>query len=266
VLRLRHVRGAMTKPALFALLAISVAGCEHKSQRDDNAGWSNSTAGSGLAKPAASGDLKPEPVNKEPEPPKPLPAPSQDLRAPTPEDLALYSKDLPGTGDKLIATIETSLGTLHCELYGDKAPMGVANFIGLATGKKTWLDPKSGELRQGKPYFDGTQCHRVIAEFMMQCGDPTATGMGGPGYKFGVELANDLKMDPGTLAYANAGPDTNGSQFFVMEGSRPDLVGHYTIFGKCKELDVVKKVTHTPVDVEKPKTPVVLQKVTISKG
>jgi cyclophilin family peptidyl-prolyl cis-trans isomerase len=182
------------------------------------------------------------------------------------EDLAEYTKDLPGSGNKLIATIETSLGTLHCELYQDKAPIGVANFIGLATAKKAWMNPNTGVIEEGKPYFDGTQCHRIIADFMMQCGDPTATGMGGPGYKFDLEVGNDLKMDPGTLAYANAGPGTNGSQFFVMEGSRPDLVGHYTIFGKCKEMDVVKKVTHTPVDGEKPKTPVVIKKLTIAKG
>jgi cyclophilin family peptidyl-prolyl cis-trans isomerase len=261
----------MTKPALIALLVVAAGGCEHKSQRDDNTAGTNPPAGSGLAK-SAGGDLKPEPINREPEPPKALPAPAQDLRPPVPEDLAEYTKDLPGSGAKLLATVETSLGTLHCELYGDKAPMGVANFIGLATGKKTWMDPNSGQLQQGKPYFDGTQCHRVIAGFMMQCGDPTASGMGGPGYKFGNEVGNDLKMDPGTLAYANADDPsvgrtgTNGSQFFVMEGSKPQLEGKYTIFGKCKELDVVKKVTHTPVDGEKPTTPVVLQKVTITKG
>jgi peptidyl-prolyl cis-trans isomerase A (cyclophilin A) len=125
---------------------------------------------------------------------------------------------------------------------------------------------------KGKPYFDGQVCHRVIAGFMMQCGDPTASGAGGPGYQFGNEFVNDLKMDPGTLAMANADDPsvgrvgTNGSQFFVMEGARPDLVGHHTIFGKCAELDVVKKITHTPTTADKPNTPVTINKVTISKG
>jgi peptidyl-prolyl cis-trans isomerase A (cyclophilin A) len=253
----------------IAVLALCAAGCKHKNQPDDRSNTA-SNAPDTTANPAAKpgGDMKPEAV--EPAPPKPLPAPPQDLRPPTADDLAEYTKNIKGSG-KLMATIETSLGTLHCELYPEKAPMTVANFIGLATGQKPWLDPKSGAVEKGKPYFDGQICHRVIPEFMMQCGDPTGTGTGGPGYMFGNEFVEDLKMDPGTLAMANAdNPQmgrvgTNGSQFFVMEGARPDLVGHHTIFGKCKELDVVKKITHTPTSDDRPNTDVKIQKITISK-
>jgi peptidyl-prolyl cis-trans isomerase A (cyclophilin A) len=256
----------------IAVIALVAAGCEHKSQRDDQRGSAMASGSNAGVAPKPTGDeMKPEPVGREPEPPKPLPAPEQAVRPPTAEDLAEYTKDLPGSGDKLHATIETSMGTLHCDLYPDKAPMTVANFIGLATGKKAWLDPNSGSIQKGKPYFDGTTCHRVIAGFMMQCGDPTGSGGGGPGYQFANEFVTDLKMDPGTLAMANADDprigrfNTNGSQFFVMEGARPDLVGHHTIFGKCKELDVVKTVTHTPTTDDKPNTPVTINKVTISK-
>src|SRR5262249_6654804 len=148
-----------------------------------------------------------------------------------------------GTG-ALTATIETTMGSIHCNLLGDKAPMAVANFVGLATGKKPWMNPKTNQLERGKPYFDGLRFHRVIPGFMIQGGDPLGTGTGGPGYKFANEIDMSLKMDPGTLAMANAGPDTNGSQFFVMEGSSPQLVGGYTIFGKCTDVNVVAAITH----------------------
>lgn len=186
-----------------------------------------------------------------------------DVRAPVAADLAEYTKDLPGSGSKLLAKIETNLGTLNCELYGDKAPMTVANFVGLATGKKAWKGTDGSAQR--KPFYDGLIFHRVIAGFMIQGGDPTGTGRGDPGYRFGSEFAPGLEMGPGALAMANAGPTTNGSQFFVMEGSRPDLVGKHTIFGKCSELDVVQKITHTPASGSRPTEPVTM-KVTITKG
>jgi len=186
-----------------------------------------------------------------------------EVRPPTASDLATYTKDLPGTGDKLLARIETSLGTLNCELYPDKAPMTVANFVGLATGKKPWRGPEGVQL--DKPFYDGLIFHRVIPGFMIQGGDPTGTGHGEPGYRFGSEIVEGAEMGPGTLAMANAGLTTNGSQFFVMEGSRPDLVKKHTIFGKCAELDVVKKITNTPAPGSRP-TEQVTMKVTIRKG
>ena len=192
------------------------------------------------------------------------------MRKPVAADLDAYTKDIPGSG-KLHATIETSMGALHCELFPDKAPMTIANFVGLATGKKAWLNPKTGNVEKGKPYFDGLTFHRVIPGFMIQGGDPLGQGTGGPGYSFQDEFAPGTAMEPGALAMANAGkgPDgggTNGSQFFIMEGSRPDLVGHHTIFGQCKEVDVVKAITAVPRDRnDKPNTPVTINKITFSK-
>jgi peptidyl-prolyl cis-trans isomerase A (cyclophilin A) len=222
---------------IIAGLALALGACEHK----------NKTTGGG-----GSGG-SPEPVSKE------------EVRPPVPEDLAEYTKDLPGTGQKLMARIETPLGVINCELYADKAPATVANFIGLATGKKAWRDPSAGTVHKGKPYFDGVQFHRVIPGFMIQGGDPTATGRAGPGYTFADELSPELDMGPGTLAMANGGPRTNGSQFFVMEGSRPDLAKKHTIFGMCKEVEVVRAITTTPAQRDRPNEPVTM-KVTISKG
>ncbi len=204
---------------------------------------------------------------KDSQPAPPLP----DVRAPEEYDLKEYTKDLPGQGDKLLATIETSLGTLHCQLFPDRAPATVANFIGLATGKKPWTDPKTGNTQKGVPFYDGLTFHRVIPNFMIQGGDPTATGTSGPGYQFNDELSPDLDMGPGTLAMANAGvrngEGTNGSQFFIMSNaSRPDLAKKHSIFGHCNEVEVVERITQTPRGPnDKPETPVTM-KITIAKG
>jgi peptidyl-prolyl cis-trans isomerase A (cyclophilin A) len=259
----------MTTIYRFGLVALLVAtGCKKESSTE-------------APKPAKADDMKPEPVGKDPNgsamtqstQPSPDPTPAAGLvRKPTKDDLATYTKDLPGTGAKLLAQFDTSQGTIHCELFGDKAPMTVANFIGLATGKKAWMNPKTGNVEQNKPYFDGLMFHRVIPGFMIQGGDPLGQGIGGPGYNFGNEFVDDLQMSPGTLAMANAGdgPDgggTNGSQFFIMEGARPDLVHKHTIFGKCKELDIVKKITGVPTgENDRPQTAVTIDKLTISKG
>ena len=182
---------------------------------------------------------------------------------PKAEDLARYTKDIPGTGP-LMAKIETPLGTINCELFADKAPLTVANFVGLATGKKPWEEPNTKATMRGKPFYDGLIFHRVIPGFMIQGGDPLGMGAGGPGYRFEDELKG-LTMGPGALAMANAGPTTNGSQFFIMEGSRPDLVSKHTIFGQCKETEVITKITSTPATNDRPNTPVTM-KVTIYKG
>jgi peptidyl-prolyl cis-trans isomerase A (cyclophilin A) len=215
--------------------------------------------------------LPAEPVAKEPAPPpEPTPSSSADnVRPPVAADLAEYTKGLPGTG-ALQATIETSLGTIHCTLYGDKVPMTVANFVGLATGKKAWQDPSSGETVKGKPFFDGLTFHRVIPEFMSQTGDPMGTGMGGPGYNFENEPKPDLLYDKaGVMGMANAGPGTNGSQFFITEVPKPDLNGGYTVFGQCDPagVAVVKKINRVKTDPnDKPLTPVLMKKVTISRA
>ncbi len=163
------------------------------------------------------------------------------------------------------AIIETSLGNIHCTLFPDKAPLGVANFIGLANGKQDWTDPATGAKKKGVPLYDGTIFHRVIPNFMIQGGDPTGTGMGDPGYKFSNETSSDLGFDrPGRLAYANAGPDTNGSQFFVTEVPYPSLNGGYTIFGQCEDLAVVKAIARVPRGArDKPNTPVTIKHIQI---
>jgi peptidyl-prolyl cis-trans isomerase A (cyclophilin A) len=165
------------------------------------------------------------------------------------------------------ATIETSMGTINCVLFPDKAPQGVANFIGLATGTKPWVDPRNGAKRQGVPLYDGVIFHRVIPNFMIQGGDPTGTGMGTPGYEFKNETSPDLKFDrPGRLAYANAGPDTNGSQFFITEVPYPSLNGNYTIFGQCENGDIVQKITRVPRDArDRPTTPVTIKHIAITQ-
>jgi peptidyl-prolyl cis-trans isomerase A (cyclophilin A) len=199
-----------------------------------------------------------------------LPAgPSADVlaqvKAPVKADLETYTKGIAGKGD-LIATITTPVGAVKCQLHGDKAPATVANFIGLATGKKPWLDPKTNKLQKNKPYYDGTIFHRVIPDFMIQGGDPTGTGSGGPGYEFADETSPNDKMAPGTLAMANAGPATNGSQFFIVEGTPSHLNGKHTIFGTCKPLDVVSKIARVKKgEDDKPSTPVTM-KVAISRG
>ena len=194
------------------------------------------------------------------------PAAGDSVRPPVAADLAEYTKDLPGKGNKLLAKIETSKGVINCELFPDKAPMTVANFVGLATGKKPWTEPKSGATITGRPFYDGLTFHRVIPEFMIQGGDPLGVGTGGPGYQFGDEFVPDVKMEPGSLAMANSGPATNGSQFFITEIAPDWLNGKHTIFGKCKEVELVKQIARVPQNAQnKPDTPVTM-KITIRKG
>jgi peptidyl-prolyl cis-trans isomerase A (cyclophilin A) len=189
-----------------------------------------------------------------------------DVRPPDSSDLATYTRAIKGKG-ALIATIATSQGALHCQLFDDKAPATVANFIGLATGQKPWTDPRSGKTVRGKPFYDGLGFHRVIPQFMIQGGDPLGNGTGGPGYQFDDELVPDLTHQPGTLAMANAGPHTNGSQFFIDEGEPSFLNGHYTIFGRCKEVDVVRRITSVPRGpADRPETPVTITRITIARG
>lgn len=150
------------------------------------------------------------------------------------------------------AIIETTAGKLTCTLFPDKAPIGVENFIGLATGTKDWTTVR-GATKHGVPLYDGTIFHRVIPGFMIQGGDPAGDGTGDPGYKFKNEVSSDLLFDrPGRLAYANSGPDTNGSQFFITEdvAHSAHLSGSYTIFGQCDEATVtlVKQIARMATD------------------
>jgi peptidyl-prolyl cis-trans isomerase A (cyclophilin A) len=149
------------------------------------------------------------------------------------------------------AIIHTTAGDLHCTLFPKIAPIGVANFTGLAAGTKDWTNPASHTKKHGVPLYDGTIFHRVIPEFMIQGGDPIGTGEGDPGYKFKNEVSPELTFDrPGRLAYANSGPDTNGSQFFITEVPYPSLDGKYTIFGQCDDasVELVKKIARMASD------------------
>ena len=141
------------------------------------------------------------------------------------------------------ATLETSKGPIRVRLFPDTAPKTVENFVGLATGTKASRDPATG-TEQHKPFYDGTVFHRVIPDFMIQGGDPLGNGRGGPGYQFEDEVGGPHRFDrPGYLAMANAGPNTNGSQFFITQVPTPWLDGKHTIFGEVVEgMDVVDAI------------------------
>jgi peptidyl-prolyl cis-trans isomerase A (cyclophilin A) len=172
---------------------------------------------------------------------------------------------------KSTAIINTTAGKMTCTLFSDKAPIGVENFIGLASGTKDWKNPVSGATKHGVPLYDGTIFHRVIPGFMIQGGDPAGNGTGSPGYEFKNEVSGDLLFDkPGRLAYANSGPGTNGSQFFITEMAVPHLNGGYTIFGQCDEasVELVKQIAHMARDPsnDKPFRPVKIVHITIVRG
>ena len=169
------------------------------------------------------------------------------------------------------AIISTSAGKMTCTLFPDKAPIGVANFIGLANGTRDWKNPVSGATKHGVPLYDGTIFHRVIPGFMIQGGDPAGNGQGDPGYKFKNEVSSDLLFDrPGRLAYANSGPGTNGSQFFITEVATPHLNGGYTIFGQCDDATValVKQIARMATDPsnDRPFRPVKIIHISIVHG
>jgi peptidyl-prolyl cis-trans isomerase A (cyclophilin A) len=169
------------------------------------------------------------------------------------------------TGPSVV--MDTSMGQITCQFYPRLAPSAVAHFIALAEGTRDWTDPSTHAIQHNKPYYDGTVFHRVIPGFMIQGGDPTGTGTGGPGYAFRDEFDRELNFDrPGRLAMANAGPNTNGSQFFITEKANSSLNQHYTIFGQCDDasVKVVKAIARVDRnDQDKPRKPVVLKKVTI---
>lgn len=170
----------------------------------------------------------------------------------------------------LYLTFETSLGNLTCKLFEKEAPLTVRTIVGLASGKATWVDPRSGQQVTGKKYYNGLTFHRVIPEFMIQGGCPLGTGTGspgGPGFPFKDEFSPNLKFDaPGRLAMANSGPGTNGSQFFITEVATPHLTNKHTIFGQCENVDVVKSIARVATGSgNRPRTPVLIQRVTVER-
>lgn len=158
------------------------------------------------------------------------------------------------------AHFTTPLGAFTIRLFDDKAPKTVANFVGLAEGTKEWTDPKTGR-KVTRPYYEGLIFHRIIDGFMIQGGDPLGVGTGGPGYKFEDEFHKDLRHSKeGILSMANAGPNTNGGQFFITLGPTPHLDNHHSVFGEVVEgMDVVKKIGKVPKGPgDRPITPVTM--------
>lgn len=166
------------------------------------------------------------------------------------------------------ATLHTSAGAIRLELFPDHAPKTVRNFVELSRGSRDYVDPRTGQAGTG-PYYDGTVAHRVIGGFMVQLGDPTGTGRGGPGYTFEDEFHPELSFNqPYLLAMANAGPKTNGSQFFITVAPTPHLNFKHTIFGKVADdqsARIVDAIAGTPTDSnDRPLTDVVIERVEIA--
>ncbi|WP_035697645.1 peptidylprolyl isomerase [Glycomyces tenuis] len=167
------------------------------------------------------------------------------------------------------ATLKTNVGDIKIDLFDNHAPKTVANFVGLAEGTKEYTDPNTGAAGSG-PYYDGVIFHRIISGFMIQGGDPTGTGRGGPGYQFADEFHPDLHFgQPYLLAMANAGPGTNGSQFFITVSPTPHLNGRHTIFGVVSDQDsqaVVDQIAKTQTGpMDRPVNDIVINSVSIEK-
>ncbi len=171
--------------------------------------------------------------------------------------------------ETVYATLHTNAGPIRLQLFPDYAPKTVRNFVELAEGTREYTDPRTGQRGNG-PYYDATIFHRVISGFMIQGGDPTGTGRGGPGYQFEDELNSELTFDrPYLLAMANAGPRTNGSQFFITVGPTPHLNMKHTIFGTVADqasASVVDAIAGTETgQLDRPTRDVVIERVEIQR-
>jgi peptidyl-prolyl cis-trans isomerase A (cyclophilin A) len=187
------------------------------------------------------------------------------------EKIAAASKKTPPKATKgakkMFATVETSMGTFKILLYADKAPKTVENFVGLAKGTKEWTDPKTHK-KVKRPFYNGLTFHRIIKGFMIQGGDPAGDGTGGPGYTFADEFNPQLRHSKaGILAMANAGPNTNGSQFYITVAAQPRLDDHYSVFGEVVEhYDVVQKISETKTGpADKPVVPVIIKSIRLEE-
>lgn len=168
---------------------------------------------------------------------------------------------------EMIAIFETNKGTFKVKLFNEKAPLTVDNFVGLAEGTKEFTDPKTGKPTS-RPFYDGLVFHRVIPNFMIQGGDPLGNGTGGPGFRFKDEFDKSLRHDkPGILSMANAGPGTNGSQFFITVAATPHLNDRHTVFGEVIDgMDVVYAISKVPTGpMDRPIEPVVIKTLKIEK-
>lgn len=165
------------------------------------------------------------------------------------------------------ATIHTNRGDIEIELYAERAPTTVENFVGLATGEKSWTDPETDETVDGEPLYDDILFHRIIDDFMIQTGDPLGTGRGGPGYTFADEFHPELRHDgPGVVSMANRGPDTNGSQFFITLAATPHLDDKHAVFGRVSDgMAIVEEIGSVDTDQnDKPLDDIVLESITVA--
>lgn len=170
-------------------------------------------------------------------------------------------------GKELYAVMKTNLGDVTLKFYASKAPKTVANFVGLATGEKDWKNPATGERKKGVPFYNGLTFHRVIDGFMIQGGCPLGTGTGDPGYSFEDECQSGCTFEKkGQLAMANAGPNTNGSQFFITTSTPTYLNNRHTIFGEVvKGYEVVEAISKAPKSpMDKPIEPITITSITLS--
>jgi peptidyl-prolyl cis-trans isomerase A (cyclophilin A) len=253
--------------ALSACDSGKVAEPESKPKTADTA---KTATGAGGATTDKAAEKKPRPQLREPEFKKVSAKPVAAVK-PTPGDptggkfgMDDALKGLTGSGQKLFADVETSVGSLQCELWPDKAPLTVANFVGLARGVRPWKD-KDKWVKT--PLYDGLVFHRVVKGFMVQGGDPEKDGHGGPGYEIPDEIWEDAHHDKrGLICMANKGPNTNGSQFFIMDGPAPYLDGNYTIFGKCAPDDVIEKLASAPVVGDRAIDPPQIKKVVVRRA
>lgn len=216
--------------------------------------------------------LTPTTTKEAPEPaPKKLDPPPKPAARVSPDDplkgewtLEDAVKGLPEKGS-LVATIDTDFGKIDCKLLEDKAPITVANFVGLARGIRPWKDPTGEWIK--KPAYDGTVFHRIIRGFMIQGGDAKGNGSGEPGYVVPDEIWEGGRHDrPGLLCMANRGPNTNGAQFFITDDAAPHLDGGYTIFGECSPLDTIHKIASVEVVRDRPKTPPKIKSIKIKRA
>jgi len=195
-----------------------------------------------------------------------LPVPSHVATHPSPRQHCFHRASLSTRMANPTATLHTNHGDITVELFEERAPNTVGNFIGLATGSKEWTDPETGETVENEPLYDDVLFHRVIEGFMIQGGDPTGTGRGGPGYQFDDEFHDELTHDSaGILSMANSGPNTNGSQFFITLDATPHLDGKHSVFGEVIDgMDVVEEIGSVRTDgKDKPYDDVVLESVDV---
>jgi peptidyl-prolyl cis-trans isomerase A (cyclophilin A) len=242
-----------SRSALWVLLAVS--GCkstpsEPAPEEQNKSQPSGTAAGSA---PVAVPRPTPPPAARMPARPVASVKPSPDDPLAGKFTLDDAVQGLEGSG-ALAATIETDVGTLECKLFDDKAPITVANFVGLARGIRPWKNPEGQWVK--KPAYDGTIFHRIIKGFMIQGGDPKGIGSGEPGFVIPDEIwENALHDRAGLLCMANRGPNTNGAQFFITDALAKHLDGGYTIFGECGPEETVHKLASVEVQGERPKNP-----------